>query len=51
MGYIASFNSVVEALLVAVNQPEPKLSGVMTKDWGAPLALSSKMLFVSPRLQ
>lgn len=43
MGYIASLNSV-EPLLMAVNQPAPKLSGVMTKNEGALPALSSKIL-------
>ena len=45
MGYIASLNSV-EPLLMAVNQPAPKLSGIKTKECngGALLALSSKIL-------
>lgn len=43
MGYAASLNNI-EPLLMAVNQPAPKLPGVMTKDKDALPALGSKVL-------
>lgn len=40
---MASLNSV-KPLFMAVNQSAPKLSGVMSENWGALLASSSKIL-------